>query len=82
MDRPVIAVCGKGGVGKTVVTALVTRSLLELDVCPVLLVDADPMMGLTSALGREPTVTLGQIRDHFLFFIDCGQPIEYQLADA
>jgi len=61
-DRPVVAFCGKGGVGKTVVSALVARALLDSGTSPILLVDADPMGGLIAAIGEEVATSLGEIR--------------------
>lgn len=61
-DKPVIAVCGKGGVGKTVVSALVSRALLDLGVAPLLLVDADPVGGLVLAIGEPTSRTLADVR--------------------
>lgn len=60
--RPILAVCGKGGVGKTVVSALLARALLDAGVKPLLLIDADPVGGLCSAIGERPDKTLGQAR--------------------
>ncbi len=64
--KPVIAVCGKGGVGKTVFSALLSRVLLEAGFKPLLLVDADPVGGLTSAIGIKPENTLAAVRDNFI----------------
>ncbi len=64
--KPVIAVCGKGGVGKTVFSALLARVLLEQGLNPLLLVDADPVGGLTSAIGEKPDNTLAAVRDGFI----------------
>ena len=61
-DRPIIAVCGKGGVGKTAVSALVARALLDAGVKPLLLIDADPVGGLCSAVGEQPAKTLARAR--------------------
>lgn len=59
----VIAICGKGGVGKTALTALLARAALEKGLAPVLLVDADPVGGLGPAVGERPATTLGAIRE-------------------
>jgi len=61
--RPLyFAVCGKGGVGKTAISALLARVLLEQGVRPLLLVDGDPVGGLVSAVGERAPRTLGQVR--------------------
>ncbi len=65
-EKPVIAVCGKGGVGKTVFSALLSRVLLEEGFKPLLLVDADPVGGLTSAIGEHVVDTLAGVRDRFI----------------
>jgi len=58
------AVCGKGGVGKTAFTALLTRAFLESGRAGRLLaIDADPAMGLTHALGMSVQRTMGQVRE-------------------
>ncbi len=62
----VLAVCGKGGVGKTVVSALLARVLLGRGVTPLLLVDADPVTGLTAALGQSAKRTLADMREQLL----------------
>src|SRR4030042_5159732 len=58
-----VAVAGKGGVGKTTVAALLIRSLLARGLKPLLAVDADPSIGLYQKLGVEAGRTLGQIRE-------------------
>lgn len=60
--KTIVAVCGKGGVGKTVVTTLLARAVRDEGVSPLLLIDADPVSGLTSALGEKAIKTLGGIR--------------------
>jgi len=65
-EKPVIAVCGKGGVGKTVFSALLSKVLLEEGFKPLLLVDADPVGGLTSAIGEHVIDTLAGVRDRFI----------------
>jgi CO dehydrogenase maturation factor len=62
----IVAVAGKGGVGKTTVAALVIRSLLARGFKPLLAVDADPSIGLYQKLGVEAGRTLGQIREDSL----------------
>jgi CO dehydrogenase maturation factor len=58
-----IAVTGKGGVGKTTVSSLMVRALVESGRGPVLAVDADPNSCLDAALGVTVTSTIGKIRE-------------------
>ncbi|RPI94977.1 MAG: cobyrinic acid a,c-diamide synthase [Spirochaetales bacterium] len=62
----VIAVCGKGGVGKTTVSAIITRILLERAEARVLAIDADPAAGLAASLGFSPRVTVDDVRTRFI----------------
>ena len=62
----VIAVCGKGGVGKTTVSALLSRLLHEERTSRVLVVDADPAIGLGLALSRFPERTVNDIRKEII----------------
>ena len=48
-----LAVAGKGGIGKTTLSALMIRALKEAGVRPVLAVDADPNSNLAEALGVD-----------------------------
>ena len=48
--KNVIAVCGKGGVGKTVTSGALVRTLAEMGQ-RVLAIDADPAMELSFILG-------------------------------
>lgn len=59
----IIAVAGKGGVGKTSLAANMVRVLTEN--CPgkkILAIDADPAVGLSTALGIEVETTIDDIR--------------------
>ena len=59
----VIAVSGKGGVGKTLVTTLLIRLLSEQGVGSLLAIDADPDSNLAGSLGVEFEKTIGDIRE-------------------
>jgi CO dehydrogenase maturation factor len=59
----IIAVSGKGGVGKTTVSALLTLRLMARGVKPVLAVDADPNCCLDVALGVKVGSTVGGVRE-------------------
>ncbi|MBR6380908.1 MAG: AAA family ATPase [Lachnospiraceae bacterium] len=59
----VIALTGKGGVGKTSLSAAFVRILTqEKPDARILAIDADPAVGLAVALGAEPKETLDDIR--------------------
>jgi CO dehydrogenase maturation factor len=60
-----IAVAGKGGCGKTSVTALVIRYLKKNGKTPILAVDADPNANLGESLGLKVGLTIGKILDDF-----------------
>lgn len=63
MAAHVIAVAGKGGVGKTTLTGLLIQSLCEQKKGPILAVDADANANLNEVLGVEVEDTLGSIRE-------------------
>ncbi len=72
-QHKVIAVCGKGGVGKTAVTAMLTRQLKSrADTGRLLVVDADPALGLLYALNVDTTKTIGAVRDKVLEAAESG----------
>ena len=58
-----IAIAGKGGIGKTTLSALLVRALREAGVRPILAVDADPNSNLAETLGVEPGRALADIRE-------------------
>ncbi|MFC1872633.1 AAA family ATPase [Chloroflexota bacterium] len=60
-----IAVAGKGGTGKTSITGLVLRYLLNQGLTPVLAVDADANANLAYSLGLEVRKTIGSIIANF-----------------
>ena len=66
MENQIIATCGKGGVGKTVFSALLARVLIDAGIKPLLLIDADPAGGLTGAIGERTTDTLAGVRDRLI----------------
>ncbi len=57
----IIAVAGKGGTGKTVISSLLLRFLAEDR--RVLVIDADPAASLPSTLGVKVERTIGDIRE-------------------
>ena len=59
----VLAVSGKGGVGKTTFASLVIRYLVENGLGPVLAVDADSNSNLDLALGLSLESTVGSVRE-------------------
>ena len=56
-----IAVAGKGGSGKTSLTSLIIRYLLNNNLGPILAIDADPNANLGDSLGLEVKKTVGSI---------------------
>ncbi len=59
----ILAMTGKGGVGKTTLSALVINWLVEQGETPVLAVDADSNANLHEALGIDLRSTVGGIRE-------------------
>ena len=61
----VIAMAGKGGTGKTTLSALIIRHLQKRGAGPILAVDADPSSNLVDALGMTVKQSLGTAREDF-----------------
>ncbi len=72
-NTTIIAVCGKGGVGKTSVSALLA-GILAKDKCrKVLAIDADPAVGLATALGFSAERTIDDIRNDLIENVKKGK---------
>ena len=73
----IIAVAGKGGVGKTSLSAAFVRLLAETYPDKrILAIDADPAVGLSTALGVEVRETLDDIRKGIVASVEDGAPRE------
>lgn len=86
-----IALCGKGGVGKTSVSALMVKNLAQRKDLRVLAIDADPAVGLCTALGIQIKKTVDDIRNDLIKSIKKGEGLDktatlnmldYELFDA
>ncbi len=93
MDKKtkIIALCGKGGVGKTSVSALMIKNLAQRKDLKVLAIDADPAVGLCTALGVQIKKTVDDIRNDLINSIKKGESqdkaatlnmLDYELFDA
>ncbi|MDD5092927.1 MAG: AAA family ATPase [Dehalococcoidia bacterium] len=61
-----IAVTGKGGSGKTMLTALMTKLLAERKDLKILAIDADSAINLPYALGTNFTKTVAELRRYII----------------
>lgn len=86
-----IAVCGKGGVGKTSLTALMLKHLSGRNDLKILAVDADPAVGLASALDMDVKKTVNDLRIEIIEKSrdrektarkDLAEAVDYKLFDA
>lgn len=59
----IIAMAGKGGTGKTTITALLIKYMVKNSLTPILAVDADANANLNELLGLKLEKSLGEIRD-------------------
>lgn len=70
----IIAVAGKGGVGKTSVCATIVKLLVsKYPDKKILAVDADPAVGLSTALGIDVKLTIDDIRKEIVETVEDGQ---------
>lgn len=76
----ILSVCGKGGVGKTTVSAVAAQALSGKDGVRALIVDADPAGGLGMALGLTPRKTLNDVRKEIIEEVKAGSRDEKDLA--
>ena len=84
-ETKLLAVAGKGGVGKTSISAAFVRLLCRAHPDKrILAIDADPAVGLSTALGVEAGQTLDDIRKHIVNLVEEGEPREAieMLAEA
>jgi CO dehydrogenase maturation factor len=69
----IFAVCGKGGVGKTSISAFITKILADREEIKVLAIDADPAIGLGSTLGFNPRITVDDVRNDLIGRVEDGR---------
>ncbi|HOO46616.1 MAG TPA: AAA family ATPase, partial [Deltaproteobacteria bacterium] len=90
-DNTILAMCGKGGVGKTSVSALMVKLLARENNRKILAIDADPAVGLATALGVQVKKTVDDIRKGFIARIQKGESpggqetsklLDYEVFDA
>ena len=87
----IIALCGKGGVGKTSIAAAVTKILTGDPRARVLAIDADPSVGLASALDISVRCTVDDVRNLLIKKIESREGgdkkqiislLDYELTNA
>lgn len=90
-DTKIVALCGKGGVGKTSISALMVKLLSERNDRKILAIDADPAVGLATALGITVKKTVDDIRKGLIARIQEGDSqgnqetlklLDYEVFDA
>lgn len=69
----ILAVAGKGGVGKTSLAAVMVKLLVQAyPEKKILAIDADPAVGLSTALGIETSMTVDDIRKEVVSTVEDG----------
>jgi CO dehydrogenase maturation factor len=81
-----IAVSGKGGTGKTTLSGLIIRHLLDKGKGPILAVDADANSNLNEVLGVKLRSTIGEAREVMKKDVPVGMTkdiwFEYKIQEA
>ncbi|MBQ2903206.1 MAG: AAA family ATPase [Clostridia bacterium] len=73
-DATIIALSGKGGVGKTSISAAIVKLLVQAyPDKKILAIDADPAVGLSTALGIDVKMTIDDIRKEIVETVEDGQ---------
>lgn len=73
-DATIIALSGKGGVGKTSISATIVKLLAKAyPEKKILAIDADPAVGLSTALGIDVKTTIDDIRKEIVSTVEDGQ---------
>ena len=87
----IIAVCGKGGVGKTSISSLIVKTLQQDSRARILAIDADPAVGFSTSLGVKVRKTVDDIRKDVIDASRAGRAedtasllsrLDYELFDA
>ena len=91
-DAKILAVAGKGGVGKTSLAAVMVKLLVAAYPDKrILAIDADPAVGLSTALGVDVKMTVDDIRKEVVANAEDGDAkaaiellgeARYQIMDA
>ncbi|RJP17086.1 MAG: carbon monoxide dehydrogenase maturation protein [Candidatus Abyssobacteria bacterium SURF_5] len=76
--KRLIAACGKGGSGKTALTALLTKYYLQNRQGKLLVIDADPTMCLPATVGVQPSMTVNDVREKIIREARAAGPKEKQ----
>ena len=72
-NTKIIAVAGKGGVGKTSISATIVKLLVKAyPDKKILAIDADPAVGLSTALGIDVKMTIDDIRKEIVATVEGG----------